>query len=119
MTALGCFLPVQQNGGGMIIRKIYFPIGRYLSYQIIYIASTTKLKICTGGRVMESVRYWQDFGAVLAQVRRNERNGRGAAPGQDPAGRKGGEVVYGGRHMSLDVYLAVPTFIRRGITIVV
>lgn len=66
---------------------------------------------------MESIRYWRDFGVVMARMAVNEQGRSGAAPAHDSAGQRAGEVVHGRRAISLDVYLAVPTFIRRGITI--
>ncbi len=62
---------------------------------------------------MESRSYWQHYGELKKW------------PFERQAAGKTGEKIaweifmHGGRSMSLEVYLAVPTFIRRGLRIAV
>ena len=68
---------------------------------------------------MESSRYWQNFGEVTGRTFINGQERRGLSPEHQTERRDGsGMIVYDGRRMSVDVYLTVPTYIRRGITIV-
>ncbi len=67
---------------------------------------------------MESNRYWQEFGKVMDRTLMNGEERRGLSSERLVEKKDGGGMIaYGGRLMSMDVYLAVPTFIRRGITI--
>lgn len=67
---------------------------------------------------MESRRDWQDCresamrGVSVARETKISQSG-------EQRGEEGGEgmLTYGGRQMSMEVYLAVPTYLRRGITI--
>lgn len=69
---------------------------------------------------MESSRYWQDFGVVMDKTFMDGQERRGSSLARLTEQKGGsGKIVYGGRLISVDVYLAVPTFIRRGITIAV
>jgi hypothetical protein len=87
---------------------------------MFYIVSITKSKIYSGGRGMESSRYWQDFAEVVDRTFINGLARRGPSPASQTEEKNGyGMIVYGGQLMSVDVYLAVPTYIRRGITIAV
>ncbi len=68
---------------------------------------------------MESSRYWQDFGEAMDRMFVDGEAGRGCVLScQIEKKQACREIMYGGRMMSLDVYLAVPTFMRRGITII-
>lgn len=68
---------------------------------------------------MESSRYWQNFGEAMERGGGDEVAGRGSARNRQLEKKKGCRaIMYGGRVMSMDVYLAVPTFMRRGITII-
>lgn len=69
---------------------------------------------------MESNRYWQDFGEARNRTLMKKQGRRGPSLERRTEGKgDGGKIIYGGRLMSVDVYLALPTFIRRGITIAV
>lgn len=67
---------------------------------------------------MESRRYWQESGKMIdkAVMSRQEGGSQESCNDVDSSRRK---IVYGGQLISVDVYLTVPTFIRRGITIAV
>ncbi|MCK4838904.1 MAG: hypothetical protein KAS94_08865 [Desulfobulbaceae bacterium] len=80
----------------------------------------TKSKICDGGQIMESVRYWQDFGEAMDRMFVDGASERcSALPPRHIEKKQACEaIMYRGRVMTMDVYLAVPTFMRRGITIV-
>ena len=68
---------------------------------------------------MESVRYWQDFGEVMDRMFVDGTAIRGSVLPRHIEKKQACEVImYRGRVMTMDVYLAVPTFMRRGITIV-
>ena len=67
--------------------------------------------------VMESSHYWQSYGELKKRPFVWQMVARSFI-----TGKAGGEVdrdifVHGDRAMSLEVYLAVPTFIRRGLSI--
>jgi hypothetical protein len=67
---------------------------------------------------MESSRYWQNFGEGKKMTTMNRQDSRRSVLQCRVEEKDGGEmIVYGGRLISLDVYLRVPTFIRRGIRI--
>ena len=68
---------------------------------------------------MESRRYWQHYGELKRWPFERQATGRSSAAGK--AGKKNDReiFVHGGRSMSFEVYLAVPTFIRRGLSIAV
>ena len=69
---------------------------------------------------MESSRYWQDFGEVLERMFVDGAARRGHALARQTEKKQGCKaIIYGGRLMSMDVYLALPTFMRRGIKIAV
>jgi hypothetical protein len=69
---------------------------------------------------MESSRYWQNFGEVMERMFVDGAAGRGSALARRVERKQGcGAIIYGGRLMSVDVYLTVPTFVRRGIAIAV
>ncbi len=69
---------------------------------------------------MESSRYWQDFGEVMDRMFVDGSARRGSTlAGQIEKKQGCGKINYNGRLMSVDVYLALPTFVRRGITIAV
>ena len=69
---------------------------------------------------MESSRYWRNFGEVMERMFVDGSAGRGSALTRRVEKKRGYEaIIYGGRLMSVDVYLTVPTFMRRGITIAV
>ena len=66
---------------------------------------------------MESSRYWQSYG----ELKKRSFNRRVVVIGVI-AGKAGEEIdrdifIYGDRPMSLEVYLTVPTFICRGLSI--
>ena len=94
-------------------------VGHRLSYAIFYSVSMTKSKICDGGQIMESVRYWQDFGEAMDRKFESGSAERYPALPRHIERKQGCKaIIYRGRVMTMDVYLAVPTFMRRGITIV-
>ncbi|MEN8136418.1 MAG: hypothetical protein ABFS18_12925 [Thermodesulfobacteriota bacterium] len=69
---------------------------------------------------MESSRYWQDFGELEERMSVGGLTRKGLALVHRSEKKQGcGAIIYRGRLMSMDVYLAVPTFMRRGITIAV
>ena len=69
---------------------------------------------------MESSRYWQDFEEEMDRMFVDGSAGRGfTLAGQIEKKQGCKAIIYGGRLMSMDVYLALPTFMRRGIKIAV
>lgn len=66
---------------------------------------------------MESSRYWQNYCEMVERKFMNGQGRRVASLAGKSEDQGGGVIVYGGREMSREVYLAVPTFIRRGITL--
>jgi hypothetical protein len=68
---------------------------------------------------MESRRYWQCYGELEKWSFDRQATGRSFVAGPADQGTTREIFVHGGRSMSLEVYLAVPTFIRRGLQIAV
>jgi hypothetical protein len=68
---------------------------------------------------MESRRYWQRYGELKKWPFDRQAAGRSSVAGQADQGTAREIFVHGGRSMSFEVYLAVPTFIRRGLSIAV
>jgi hypothetical protein len=88
-----------------------------MSQAITYINPQTKSKYLKEVAVMESSRYWQEYGE-----REKHLSDRRLSVSCFRFGKRGEEIdrdifVYGNRAMSLEVYLTVPTFIRRGLSI--
>jgi hypothetical protein len=70
-----------------------------------------------GGMLMESRRYWQSYGELKKWPFDRQVAGRNSVAGQAVQGTGRDIFVHGGRAMSFEVYLTVPTFIRRGLQI--
>lgn len=64
---------------------------------------------------MESRGYWQGYGELEKWSSDHQAAGRSFPTGKADIGTDRDIFVYGGRCMSLEVYLTVPTFIRRGL----
>lgn len=64
---------------------------------------------------MELSRYWQNFGEMRNWMFADGVERLADASMCRVGGKRGGAIMYGGRLMSREVYLAVPTFRRRGI----
>ena len=69
---------------------------------------------------MESRSYWRSFGDRFAAWEdKRLADGKWISSGQAYSGAGMGRASDGGKLISLEVYLSVPTFLRRGIRIVV
>lgn len=67
---------------------------------------------------MELSGYWRVLGEEKEMITRNGGRQNGSTvKRRDGTNPDGDRIVYDGRSLSIDVYLAVPTFLRRGITI--
>jgi len=88
-----------------------------LSYPEYYSAAIGKSKN-DGGKIMESSRYWRVFsGAGAEKFIESYYQRRAAVAAILESGRE--TVTYDGRVLSLEDYLAVPTFVRQGKSIAV
>ena len=87
-----------------------------MSQALLYIIRQAKSKYQKEVVSMESRRYWHCYGEMKKRSPGRPLSG-GLCPG-DREGEIGRNIfIHGGRPMSLEVYLAVPTFIRRGLAI--
>ena len=68
---------------------------------------------------MESRRYWQCYGKLRKWPFYRSAAGESYVVWQANQGTAREIFVHGGRSMSFEVYLTVPTFIRRGLSIAV
>ena len=67
---------------------------------------------------MESSKYWQYFSKIIDMESKDEDSLQLIHINSHQV-RDEGKILYEGRMLSTDMFLTVPTFIRRGIAIIV